>query len=60
MCRTDPDRYPHPAAKPLRPTCKMNDVDPYAWAKLTLERIANRWPNNDVEALMPWNFKLLD
>jgi transposase len=38
-------------------TCKMNGVDPYAWAKLTLERIANRWPNSDIEALMPWNFK---
>jgi transposase len=38
-------------------TCKMNGVDPYAWAKLTLERIANRWPNKDIEALMPWNFK---
>ncbi len=41
-------------------TCKMNDVDPYAWAKLTLERIANRWPNSDIDALMPWNFKPLD
>ena len=40
-------------------TCKMNDVDPYAWAKQTLERIANRWPNKDIEALMPWNFKPL-
>ncbi len=38
-------------------TCKMNGVDPYAWAKLTLERIANRWPNRDIEALMPWNLK---
>jgi transposase len=41
-------------------TCKMNGVDPYAWATLTLERIANRWPNNDIEALMPWNFKTLN
>lgn len=38
-------------------TCKMNGVDPYAWAKQTLERIANRWPNKDIETLMPWNFK---
>ncbi len=38
-------------------TCKMNGVDPHAWAKQTLERIANRWPNKDIEALMPWNFK---
>ena len=40
-------------------TCKMNDVDPYAWAILTLKRIANRWPNKDIEALMPWNFKTI-
>jgi transposase len=38
-------------------TCKMNGVYPYAWAKLTLERIANRWPNSDIKALMPWNLK---
>jgi transposase len=38
-------------------TCKMNDVDPYVWMKQTLERIANRWPNSDIEALMPWNFR---
>ncbi len=38
-------------------TCKMNGVDSHAWAKQTLERIANRWPNKDIEALMPWNFK---
>ncbi|WP_281932789.1 IS66 family transposase [Methylocystis iwaonis] len=38
-------------------TCKMNGVDSQAWAKQTLERIANRWPNKDIEALMPWNFK---
>ena len=40
-------------------TCKMNGVDPHAWAKLTLERIANRWSNGDIEALTPWNFKPL-
>jgi transposase len=38
-------------------TCKMNGVDPGAWAQQTLERVANRWPNKDIEALMPWNFK---
>lgn len=41
----------------LLQTCKMNDVDPKAWATQTLERNANRWPNANVEALMPWNFK---
>jgi transposase len=38
-------------------TCKISGLDLYAWAKQTLERIANRWPNKDIEALMPWNFK---
>jgi hypothetical protein len=35
----------------------MNGIAPCAWAKQTLERIANRWPKKDIEALMPWNFK---
>ena len=35
----------------------MNGVDPNAWAKQILERIANRWPNKEIEALMPSNFK---
>ena len=38
-------------------TCRMNEVDPSAWASQTLERIANRWPNSNIDALMPWNFK---
>jgi transposase len=36
-------------------TAKLNGVDPYAWLKLTLERIAARWPNRNLDALMPWN-----
>ena len=39
----------------LLATARLNDVDPYAWLKLTLERIAAGWPNKDLEALMPWN-----
>ena len=35
-------------------TAKLNDVDPYDWLKTTLERIANGWPNSDLDALMPW------
>jgi transposase len=38
----------------------MNGVDPYAWAKQTRERIAKCWPNKDIDALMPWNFKPID
>lgn len=41
----------------LLTTARMNDVDPSAWLTQTLERIANGWPNSDIEALMPWNFK---
>jgi len=34
----------------------MNGVDAFAWLKQTLERIANSWPNRDIEALMPCNY----
>jgi len=39
-------------------TCKMNSVDPNAWAD---DPRTNRQPlpNSDIEALMPWNFKPL-
>ena len=40
----------------LLQTAKMNDVDPLAWLTQTLERIANRWPITQIDALMPWNF----
>jgi transposase len=40
----------------LLATAKMNQVDPHAWLTQTLERIASRWPNRDIEALMPWRF----
>jgi transposase len=38
-------------------TAKMNHVDPYAWLKLTLERIAQGWSISKIEDLMPWNFE---
>jgi transposase len=38
-------------------TAKMNRVDPYAWLKLTLERIAQGWSISQIEDLMPWNFE---
>lgn len=41
----------------LLTTAKINGVDPHAWAKLTLERIATGWPNRDLDALMPWNYQ---
>lgn len=39
----------------LLTTAKLNNVDPQAWLKLTLERIATGWPNRKLDALMPWN-----
>ena len=41
----------------LLQTARMNDVDPVAWLKLTLERLADNWPNSRIDELMPWNFK---
>ncbi len=41
----------------LLATAKMNNVDPHAWLTQTLERIANGWPNREIEALMPWNYR---
>ena len=35
----------------------MNNVDPQAWLTQTLERIANGWPNCQIEDLMPWNYR---
>jgi transposase len=40
----------------LLTTAKLNGVDPYAWLKLTLERIAAGWPNSDLDSLMPWSY----
>ena len=40
----------------LLQTAKMNDVDPLAWLTKTLERIANGWPNSEIDRLMPWNY----
>jgi len=41
----------------LLATARLNDIDPQAWLTLTLERIANGWPNKDLDALMPWNHR---
>jgi transposase len=38
-------------------TAKINDVDPYAWLTLTLERLAAGWPNRGLDQLMPWNYQ---
>ncbi|MEJ0092073.1 MAG: IS66 family transposase [Methylocella sp.] len=40
----------------LLQTAKMNDIDPQAWLTQTLERVANGWPNAEIDALMPWKY----
>ena len=37
-------------------TCKVNDVEPYAWLKSTLEKIAAEHPQSKIDQLLPWNF----
>jgi transposase len=41
----------------LLATAKLNNVDPLAWLKLTLQRIAGGWSNRELDALMPWNYQ---
>ena len=38
-------------------TCKMNAVEPYAWLKSTLEKIAAGHPQSCIHELLPWNFE---
>jgi transposase len=40
----------------LLTTARINGVDPNAWLKLTLERIAAGWPHRQLDDLMPWNY----
>jgi len=41
----------------LLETARLNDVDPYAWLAHTLECLANRGPNSNIDDLLPFNFK---
>ena len=34
----------------------MNGVEPYAWLKSTLEKIAGGHPQSRTRELLPWNF----
>ena len=37
-------------------TCKINNIDPYAYLRSTLEAIANGHPKSQIDDLMPWAF----
>ncbi len=39
-------------------TCKINGIEPFAYLKATLTAIANGHPQNCIDDLLPWNFKL--
>ncbi len=38
-------------------TAKVNDVEPFAYLKATLEAIASGHPANRIDDLLPWNFQ---
>jgi transposase len=40
----------------LLATCRLNNVDPQAWLTTTLQRIADGWPNKNIDELLPWNY----
>ena len=40
----------------LLATCRLNNVDPQAWLTTTLQRIAEGWPNKNIDELLPWNY----
>jgi len=37
-------------------TCKLNDVEPFAYLKATLKAIASGHPADQIDDLMPWAF----
>ena len=34
-------------------TCRLRDVDPFAWLKDVLEKLASGWKQSDIAALLP-------
>jgi transposase len=41
-------------------TCKMNDVEPYAYLHDVLQRMVDGHPVNRLDELLPWNWKPLE
>jgi hypothetical protein len=39
-------------------TCKINGIEPFAYLKAILTAIANGHPQNCIDDLLSWNFKL--
>ncbi|WP_027035508.1 IS66 family transposase [Mesorhizobium ciceri] len=38
-------------------TCKLNDVEPYAWLRDVLSRMVDGYPVHRLDELIPWNWK---
>ena len=51
--RKDMGDHRHP------PAAKMNDVDPFAWLSRPLQRIADGWPESDLNHLLPFNHPVI-
>lgn len=41
-------------------TCKLNDVEPYAYLRDVLQRMIDGHPVNRLDELLPWSWKLAD
>ena len=41
-------------------TCKLNDVEPYAYLKDVLERMVDGYPINRLDELLPWAWRAED
>ena len=37
-------------------TCRLNDIEPFAYLRATLEAVARGHPADEIDALMPWAF----
>ena len=38
-------------------TCRLNGIDPYAWLRNTLTKIAHGHPSSRLYDLLPWNYQ---
>ena len=41
---------------PLIETCRLNGVEPYAWLKGTLEKVAAGYLQSRIRELLPWAY----
>ncbi len=41
-------------------TCKLNDVEPYAYIRDILQQMVDGHPVNRLDELLPWSWKLTD